>query len=207
MKFHKECVVPEIIDLLTELSKKDILKDFSMGGGTSFALRFGHRKSIDIDLFSEKAFQSLNIQNELATVFNDLRVMNRTEGSLCLIINDIKLDILLHPYPLLKKPSLFLYFPLLSLEDLAAMKINAVTNRGSKKDFSDILLLHEYGISLEKALVLFCKKYGEAGRFNAVRSLNWFNDTESEPDPVYMNGWNWKYVREKMEVLGKKLVK
>ncbi|MBN1647633.1 MAG: nucleotidyl transferase AbiEii/AbiGii toxin family protein [Spirochaetales bacterium] len=207
MKFHTECIVPELIRILEALSHNDILGSFQLGGGTSLALQFGHRKSLDIDLFSVKPFQSLVIQNELATTLPELQILNRTAGSLCLAGNKVKLDILHHPYPLIQKSSCTFHFPLVSLEDMAAMKINAVTNRGSKKDFSDILLLHEQGIPVKKALGLFCIKYGEAGRFNAVRSLNWFDDTEDEPDPVYLNGWDWEHVRGKMEALGQTLIR
>ena len=101
MKFHTECIVPELIDILAKLTQKDILAGFELGGGASLALRFGHRKSIDIDLFSVNRFQSLIIQHELASVFHTLQELNRTEGSLCLSINNIKVDILLHSYPML----------------------------------------------------------------------------------------------------------
>ena len=69
MKFHEECAAPEIIDLLSNLVKKEVLINFFLGGGTSLALRFGHRKSIDIDLFTDKEFNSLNIQNEPDPVY------------------------------------------------------------------------------------------------------------------------------------------
>jgi hypothetical protein len=87
------------------------------------------------------------------------------------------------------------------------MKVNAVTNRGSKKDFTDLLLLHEEGIQLNMALDFFCKKYGEGGRFLAVRSLAWFADAEEEPDPVYLNGWSWKEVRGRVEQLVKNIIR
>jgi hypothetical protein len=87
------------------------------------------------------------------------------------------------------------------------MKVNAVTNRGSKKDFTDLLLLHEEGIQLNMALDFFCKKYGGGGRFLAVRSLAWFDDAEGEPDPVYLNGWSWKEVRGRVEQLVKNIIR
>lgn len=98
---------------------------------------------------------------------------------------------------MLKESSKEFHFPLISLDDMAAMKVNAVTNRGLKKDFSDILMLHQQGLTIWNALELFCIKYGDAGRFNAIRSLNWFGDAEDEPDPLYINGWTWNYVKKR----------
>jgi hypothetical protein len=64
-----------------------------------------------------------------------------------------------------------------------------------------------YDISLNQSLDYFCKKYGNAGRFLAVRSLAWFEDAESEPDPVFLNGWVWKDVRQRVEKLVEGIIK
>ncbi len=80
-------------------------------------------------------------------------------------------------------------------------------NRGSKKDFIDLLLLHGNGIPLVKALDFFSDKYGNAGRFLAVRSLAWFEDAESEPDPFILNGWVWKDVRHRIETLVEAIIR
>jgi len=117
------------------------------------------------------------------------------------------IDFLHHPYPLLEKTIVRNNIRFLSLPDIAAMKINAVTNRGSKKDFTDLLLLHEEGIRLDRALDCFCRKYGGGGRFLAVRSLAWFTDAEEEPDPVYLNGWTWNEVRSRIEQLVKDIIR
>ncbi|MCK5251008.1 MAG: nucleotidyl transferase AbiEii/AbiGii toxin family protein [Spirochaetaceae bacterium] len=177
------------------------LEEFILGGGTSLSLRFGHRQSIDLNLFTIQPFNSRQFINLLHSLFNNLEVVNQTVGSVCTIAHNFKLDILHHPYPLLFNPIVDDGIRFFSLPDLAAMKINAVTNRGSKKDFTDLLLLHENGINLAQALDYFCDKYGNAGRFLAVRSLAWFEDAESEPDPIFLNGWVWKDIRQRIESL------
>ena len=199
--FYPESISPELLKLLKAIMMENELKEFSLGGGTSLALRFGHRRSIDLDLFSIHPFDSRQCINLLHSLFHDLEVVNRTVGSICAVVQNFKMDILHHSFPLLYDPVIDEGIRFLSLPDLAAMKINAVTNRGSKKDFIDLLLLHENGIPLDKALDYFCKKYGNAGRFLAVRSLAWFEDAESEPDPIFLNGWVWKDVRQRIEKL------
>ncbi len=206
MMAHPESVSPELLEKLQALSSMDTLSRAALGGGTSLALVFGHRKSIDIDFFLSEPFDSILLQESLARRFHDFLLANRTAGCLSGTIGSVKIDVLLHSYPLLREYSVFGAVPFLSLPDMAAMKINAVTNRGSKKDFSDLLLLHENGIPLSQALDFFCAKYGSSGRFLAIRSLNWFEDAEGEPDPWYLNGWTWPEVRKRMTRLVEPLV-
>jgi len=201
MMFYSESVIPELLTILKIIMARTEFDNFLLGGGTSLALRFGHRKSIDINLFTRDSFNSVQSIDFLHSLFTDLEVVNRTDGSVCAVVRKCKMDILHHSYPLLCKPVVLEGIRFLSLPDLAAMKINAVTNRGSKKDFVDILLLHDNGIPLGKALDYFCQKYGNSGRFLAIRSLSWFEDAESEPDPVFLNEWLWSDVRSRIERL------
>lgn len=204
--FYSESVLPELLKILKTIMIRTEFDNFLLGGGTSLALRFGHRKSIDIDLFTIDSFNSVQSIDSLHSLFPDLEVVNRTIGSVCAVVQKCKMDILHHPYPLLCEPVVNEGVRFLSLPDIAAMKINAVTNRGSKKDFIDLLLLHDNGISLDKALDYFCQKYGNAGRFLAVRSLTWFEDAESEPDPIFLNGWLWPDVRYRIEKLIEEII-
>lgn len=199
-------VSPQLLSTLRQLMELEELKAFSLGGGTSLALRFAHRSSIDIDLFTLQGFDSQACLEKVSSTFPGSDCLNRTKGSLCLSIQGVKIDILHHDYPLIGIVENIERIRLLSVEDVVAMKINAVTNRGSKKDFIDLLALHENGVSLELALDLFARKYGPAGKFLAIRSLSWFDDAEEEPDPLFLNGWTWPQVRSRMRQLAKSLL-
>jgi predicted nucleotidyltransferase component of viral defense system len=200
--------VPQnILNLLGELMQLPFLQNFVLGGGTALAFDLGYRRSIDIDLFTRTTFDTAETTARLFAALPKVQTVNQTQGSLSLVVGQVKLDLLYHPYPAIN-PTRFGAngTRLLSLEDLAAMKVNAVVNRGSKKDFSDLLALHEAGLLLSQALDLFCQKYGEAGRLLALRSLLWFEDAESEPDPMYQNGWTWPLVRQQILKLGQALL-
>lgn len=192
---HEDALPDGLMRVIDELFRLPSFAGLTLGGGTSLALRFGHRISLDADFFSDALFCVESCLNEIRREFPDTVLVNRTKGSSSLVVQNTKVDLLHHPYPLLGTNEVFRHWRLLSLADLAAMKVNAVTNRGSKKDFSDLLLLHEQGLSLETAVNHFCAKYGSEGRFHAIRSLAWFEDAETEPDPVFLNGWDWEYVR------------
>jgi hypothetical protein len=113
----------------------------------------------------------------------------------------------LRPYPVLEASVEKDGIRFVSVPDIAAMKVNAVTNRGSKKDFADLLLLHDTECSLRQSLDYFLRKYGSAGRFLAIRSLMWFEDAEQEPDPFFLNGWTWNEVKTRMASLARGLAK
>jgi hypothetical protein len=196
----------DLFDILLSLMKLKELSGFSLGGGTSLALRLAHRSSIDIDLFSVDGFDTQSCLDGVVEIFPGTECLNRTKGSLCLVIQGVKVDILLHAYPLVGAITAEEGIRLLSLEDIAAMKINAVVNRGSKKDFIDLLALHDSGLQLKRSLDVFCMKYGSAGRFLAIRSLSWFDDAEAEPDPRFLNGWTWNAVRQRFNGIVKELI-
>ena len=66
---HKESVEPSTLELLIELQGKDYLQGFHLVGGTALALKMGHRKSIDLDLFSNSDFDAGYILENLAVDF------------------------------------------------------------------------------------------------------------------------------------------
>ncbi|OHE68802.1 MAG: hypothetical protein A2001_20775 [Treponema sp. GWC1_61_84] len=126
---HPECVSPELMSVLRELSALPVFAQFVLGGGTALALQFGHRSSIDIDLFSTGSFDSAVCRDAISMAFPEAEIVNQTPGSLCALIDHIKVDILRHSYPQLRDPLLLVGFSLVSLPDSAAMKVNEVTNR------------------------------------------------------------------------------
>ena len=85
------------------------------------------------------------LQTRIAALFPESQILNRTEGSLCVNAGGIKIDHLYHPYPLLERIETEGALRIMSVTDVSAMKVNAVTNRGSKKDFIDLYALHLNG--------------------------------------------------------------
>ena len=127
------------------------LMNFSLVGGTALALKYGHRISVDIDLFSHLPFVNQEIIQSLETEFGkDLAIqLNKEKFGVFGFIQNIKVDIIKHPHPLLREPEttegIRMYHP----ENIAAMKVNAILGRGKKKDFWDIAeLLQHYELYL-----------------------------------------------------------
>jgi hypothetical protein len=186
--------VPEpVAALLGQLAFHQALEPFALGGGTSLALRFGHRLSFDLDYFTTAEFQPQDLFEALA--LDAATILSVSKNTLSLDAGGVKIDLLRHAYAEMAPIEKIDGHALVSLPDLAAMKLNAIANRGSKKDFYDVaeLLKHQ---TLTEMLGFFSRKYPHTDPFAVIRSLAWFEEAEQEPDPVPLAGQNWDGIKQ-----------
>lgn len=138
---HIQTVSPELLALVKQLMQDEKLNDFRLVGGTALALQIGHRKSVDIDLFSNKPFDAGSVRAHI-----DSNYPNAYSGhgynTVTAQINDININLVAHQYPWLKPAVVEDGIRMASVEDIAAMKINAIHGIGNRpKDFADIYVL------------------------------------------------------------------
>jgi hypothetical protein len=173
------------------------LQKLRLVGGTGLALQYGHRKSIDIDLFGELKFD----ENELYTVLSNignLQKLNITESIKVYRLDKIKLDIVDYPYKWLKEPIKENGFIIASDTDIAAMKLSAITNRGTKKDFIDLYYILQK-FSLNEILGFYSKKFQDGNIFLLLKSLAYFEDADPEPMPYMFEKLDWLQVKNKIK--------
>ncbi|NIJ51077.1 nucleotidyl transferase AbiEii/AbiGii toxin family protein [Dyadobacter arcticus] len=177
---------PETFSLIQELQKLAELKDFFLVGGTALALQYGHRNSIDIDLFSRNDFVTDDLISVLKNHF-DLQVsFQRNSGTLLTFINNIKTDFIRHDYVFLKPPIHEDGISFLSTEDIAAMKLNAIVNSGKRlKDFIDLFFLLEH-FCLNEIVSFFEIKYPHMNAVIALKAISYFGDIDPQMDPPKM---------------------
>lgn len=84
-----------------------------------------------------------------------------------------------------------------SMEDIAAMKINSMLNRGSKKDYYEIYELLNY-YSLKDLLDFYKSKYNFSSELIVIKSLIYFEDADQEPDPKILKSVFWNEVKNKL---------
>jgi len=89
-----ESVESDTLELLIKLMEKPYLSTFCLVGGTSLSLQIGHRKSIDLDLFSETEFDGDKLLATLAQDFRHIEVLTKMNGTLLSRIQGIKVDFL-----------------------------------------------------------------------------------------------------------------
>lgn len=190
---HLETIEPKTLELLRRLQSLSIFEHSRLVGGTALALQLGHRKSIDLDMFGSIEATSEEIQDACRNA-GELEISKTSKNINIYWLDGIKVDCVNYPYEWLEECKVLDGLRLASVNDIAAMKISAIINRGTKKDFIDLhFLLKE--MSLNQILDLYDKKYPDGSRFIAIKSLTYFEDAESDPMPYMFNGVTWDDVK------------
>lgn len=187
-------VEPHTLGLLKRLMSKPYLDQFFLVGGTALALQMGHRVSVDLDLFTIADF---NQEDLLASLRHDFEVIVEvTSPSIFIVrIEEVKVDFVRFRYKILYPMMTIESVRMLELRDVAPMKMDAVTKRGSKKDFYDIYFLLQQ-MALEEILKLYQQKFDHQTLFHVIKSLTYFEDAEEQPDPVVFDSKiTWEKVK------------
>lgn len=191
-----QTVVPDLLELLKKIMDEPLFKNFNLVGGTSLALQIGHRNSIDIDLFGNSEINS-DLFIEKLSKFGELKVVQSTKNILITKINEVKVDFVNYKYPLLSQILFVENIRMLSTKDIAAMKLNAIAGRGSKKDFIDLyFLLNEF--PLQEILNFYLQKYDDGSSFMVQKSLSYFLDADDQLSPKMYLDFNWETCKQKI---------
>jgi hypothetical protein len=195
---QKETVAAGTLELLKDLMQDENLGDFFLVGGTALSLQIGHRISIDIDLFSRKPFD----ENALLEYLEQKRGFqldyinkNTVKGQ----IAKTKVDFITHNYPLVKELWQVEGVRIASLEDISAMKLNAIVGNGTRlKDFIDVAFLSRY-ISLQKMMDAYEDKYATRNPVMTLKALSFYNDINfNEPVDIIVGRYSWKPIEKRL---------
>lgn len=174
------------------------LNNFSLVGGTALALRYGHRISVDLDLFSHESFDAAIL---VKTLEKEFKANFSFDGNLKMFgvfcyINDIKVDFVRYPHNLIKPVLLTEGIRMYGDEDIAAMKVNAVLGRGKKKDFWDLYeLLKKY--PLHEIIQWHGAKYPSQQLLISIpQAITYFTDADESEEPVSLKGQTWESVKQ-----------
>lgn len=191
-----QTISPELLELLRKIMEDSFFQNFILVGGTSLALQMGHRNSIDIDLFGNQEINQKIFIDKLSD-YGNIEVSQASKNIMITSINDIKVDFVNYKYPLLNNFKLLDSIRLASLEDIAAMKLNAILGRGSRKDFIDLyFLLNEF--SLAQILGFYKLKYLDGSEFLVIKSLSYFADADAQPQPKMFKDFDWQICKQKI---------
>jgi hypothetical protein len=179
---HLETVTTATLDLIRKLQADEEFESFCLVGGTALSLQIGHRISIDIDFFTRTSFETSTLIEHLEKQYGfslQYEHHNTVKG----FVDGILIDLLKHDYPYINEPIILDGVKMLSKQDIAAFKVNAITGTGTRtKDFVDIyFLLMTY--SFAEIVGFYSMKYGQRNNFHAVKSLTYFDDLDSSDWP------------------------
>jgi len=201
MKLHRTILSPQQQSALARLAQPVDARGFYLGGGTALALRLGHRRSIDLDWFSQTKIGSpLVLAERLRRESVPLATTSVAEGTLHGVIAGVQTSFLEYPYARLRALGRAREgFRLASLDDLACMKLGAIVDRGAKKDFVDIYALVKKHRPLHELIALYPKRFQVADVGHVLVALSYFADADATPMPRMLWDVGWEEVRSSLE--------
>ncbi len=191
-----KALLPNTLRAIKLASKIGTVQKGYLAGGTALALHLGHRISVDLDFFTKEEFDEKVLSQNLKKLpeFKEEGTAWRTVwGS----IGDTKFSLFYYKYPLIKKTFTFEGIQILQKEDIAAMKVHALENRGTKRDFVDLYFLAKE-FSLEQMLKFYDQKYGvlKEHLYIILRSMDYFAEAEIEDIPNMLIPISWEEVKK-----------
>jgi hypothetical protein len=202
MKIHADILTAVQKKALQRLGPFALREGFYLGGGTAVALQLGHRRSVDFDWFtSAHLADSLRLAASLGQEKIPFTTGQVERGTLHGSVYRVRVSFFDYAYPLLKPAFHWKEYncPLASLADLACMKLAAIAQRGSKKDFIDIYALGRERYSLEDMLTLYRTKYDVADIGHLLYGLSYFDEAEKERMPFMRWDVDWKDIRKTIQ--------
>ena len=175
-----QTIAPATLLILKQLMSDPQMEHFRLVGGTALALQLGHRISVDLDLFSQTPFDAQQLQENLE-INHLLQTDYLAKGTVKGEINGVQIDCIEHNYPWIKPLVEEDGIRLASLEDISAMKLNAIAGNGTRiKDFIDVAELSSV-FSLNQMLNFYEQKYN-ANILIPLKAIIYFDDiNKSEP--------------------------
>ena len=205
---HKELqfktVKPILRSTLEHLMTIEDFASFRLVGGTSLSLRYGHRMSDDIDLFTDAEYGSLDFHKLQDILKKEFPYCSGDCGAVVsfgvsyLVGNSkedcVKLD-LFYTDPFIRPMELQGDIRIASVNDIVAMKMDVLPRGGRKKDFWDLHLLHNH-YTIEQMLSLYEERYPYgATREECIKGLIDFTFADSDPDPICLQEKAWQLIK------------
>ncbi|CDN32614.1 Uncharacterized protein aq_aa25 [Mucinivorans hirudinis] len=205
MPLHYNTVTPLLKSSLEKLMSEETFAPFRLVGGTNMSLRYGHRLSDDIDLFTDAEYRSLDFkifENFLKSTFpfydsgdqSSIVGFGRSYFVGDSAENYIKVD-LMYADPFIRPIDMIGGIRMASTDDIVAMKMNVISRGGRKKDFWDIhYLLDLYPLS--KMLELHKERHPwEHDDAQLLKMMTDFSVADEMTDPKCFLGNDWDMIK------------
>lgn len=194
------------LSLLKRVQNLPDLAETRLVGGTALALQLGHRISVDLDIFGKWDY-SLDLLGKFSAIGSTNKESGTPDGKMAFFyIDDIKVDCVAYDmYEWLEPPIEEDGIRLAGIKDIGAMKVNAIVNRGTRKDFVDMARLLQDN-SLDEILLWYRAKYPDANLALALRSLSYFVDAETMPMPRMLVPFDWNDAKDRIRAAIRKFI-
>ena len=199
-------VTDALKEALIKLMQAQQLKDFRLVGGTALSLYWGHRMSVDIDLFTDAPYGSIDfelIESFLKDNFGYVQGNfggNAGMGKSYLVGSDeesaIKLDVYYSMDPFIQSIKEVEGIRLATIEEITAMKVDVIQRGGRKKDFWDLHeALNQYSVN---EMIALHKQRFEWTHDEALIRKNFtdFTIADNDFDPICLKAKEWMFIKE-----------
>lgn len=201
---HWKALTSSTQDAFHLINQLEFIEDFYLAGGTGLALHFGHRFSVDLDFFSEDAGAvGPDQRTSLRMLLNDpsLEITYDKDSTFVVTWRGVGVSFFrLDFYPLVQPTLLVKNIRLASVEEIGAMKLAAIINRGTRKDMVDLYFILQQA-TLDSLFKVASIKYAKVRSFpvSAARALSYFEDAELLPMPQMMDKTPWSKMKKFLE--------
>lgn len=194
---HYKTIDEDTLGLLRQIMRLREFNNMRLVGGSALALMIGHRTSVDLDLFGHFDTDEITISQSINN-FGKSTLLKKSPNIFIYNINNIKVDFVNYPFKWLDELMVDDKIRLAGKKDIAAMKLSAITGRGSKKDFIDLFyLMREF--SLREMLDFYKLKFPDASEFLVLKSLTYFEDCEVDETPQLFDNISWSEIKRELE--------
>jgi len=216
--WHFDVMPKKTIKVFKYLSRQKWLDNsgWYLAGGTALALQVGYRQSVDLDFFTESKSGKIDNTKILEYLkssgewFTDVD----SEGTIYGELQKAKISFIAYPFFSPAQPFVrYGTINILNKEDIAVMKVVAISQRGRKRDFFDLYYCANNILPLEEIMIRLKMQYPSVAHdyYHILKSLIYFADAESDPEPNLLIDLDWKTVKKYFEkeipALTKKLLK
>jgi len=167
---QKEAVASKMIEMIKELQNDSLFKDHILVGGTALTLQIGHRTSTDIDLFTQKPQSAVVLTNYFKKKFKDTEIDTANDDFVRIYANGIKIEMVQYEGKIIENPKFEEGIRFLGINEIAAMKLDAITKRTEPRDFIDIAYLLQE-IPIKKMFELYKERYETLSPLYMKRTL------------------------------------
>ena len=208
MKGYVKGVSPILSEILKEIIKDPLFAPFRLVGGTNLALRYNHRVSTDIDLFTDHTYGSLNFKlyeewfKQRYPYFEPTDTSSKVGMGKTYYVgenkeNAIKIDLIYENEPFIFSPEEKDEVRMATLTDIAVMKLDAIFYGGRKKDFWDLhYMLIDMDMNLSDLISLHEQRFPfQHDREKIISQLQDFTRADDDPDPICNLGKSWDMIK------------
>lgn len=198
-----QTVEPATLELLKKLQQEPLLASFNLVGGTALALRIGHRKSVDLDLFTHEDFDLEELKSMLVEKYG-MKIAFARGKTLKGFIGGVMVDCIRYNYPHLQTPDEIEGVRLESVPDIIAMKLAAISQNGTRiKDFIDVATLSTL-YSLDEMLQFYANKFPEDNIVVPAKALTYFDEINFDESVVMtLSEFSWEKVAKRLQDMAK----